>query len=738
MSATGDGADGRPPDSDSDSEDGSDVDPLETAYFPFGDTLPTCPNDGATDEEARAPDLEPPYESVDAGAAGPSPLPYVAKFSGLLPGISSRLERASDALAICGGMDDAFFSACADASNGRGRSVAAGNFGGWQDVSVAEMRRWFGILLKISIDGRQLDGYGSYFEETSIRLHADYAVRLSGGAWAKGLMTLDRFHQIRAAFRPPVSGTQGVCGRLSALGRLNDAAKHSFICSSQVIYDDGGAAVGSVFSPLQSFNEGRCGNSRMEFSVLTDAKYRYAYYTDVCYRGDGGRDEMVVNSVVSSGIAKSGECRCQLFCDSRYASSHLFITLDSKYNVKATGPCNVDIKNFPKQLLECDAQGPLKILQDKSHNIIFFRLCEGSRSPLNFISTLGLSSLRTIQQKPRNKAVDSKYPECLIEYRRYIERNESTERNRAIIGGWLKKTHFRKWYKRAFFGICDIMLHNAFVAWNISSNEQIGSIAVSKIIFFSAMAEELIHYPIKSSHSSTTISNPRVPNTTNIKEDLVGHKLIAPTTNKRTYCAVCRLEEMWKKNQSKSEKAKYGTGSRAKRFMMECRECGISLHALPPKSSDHFIHNMDEFRGKSCFEIFHSPLANGLWCLKKGAGNKAYTVQTSHHIYIEIRNKHGLERKKRPREDEDTGGHRIEEKQNVVENHVIAKVETTRGFLSRATGIDCDHPSNDSNSSRIVLNKIAAVCTNNTQTQDRINDITQQPSQSIGDDIILM
>ena len=37
-----------------------------------------------------------------------------------------------------------------------------------------------------------------------------------------------------------------------------------------------------------------------------------------------------------------------------------------------------------------------------------------------------------------------------------------------IGAGFASKSHYKKWHKHVFFGICDFMLLNSYFAWNMS------------------------------------------------------------------------------------------------------------------------------------------------------------------------------------------------------------------------------------------------------------------------------
>eukprot|EP00957_Ditylum_brightwellii_P135749 10352413-Ditylum_brightwellii.AAC.1 len=80
----------------------------------------------------------------------------------------------------------------------------------WKSITWGEMVCFFGILLRISMDPRRIDGYVSYFQDDPIlNLGHGHHVGLCGyGSWAKEVMLLDHFHQICSSFHPELSDSR--------------------------------------------------------------------------------------------------------------------------------------------------------------------------------------------------------------------------------------------------------------------------------------------------------------------------------------------------------------------------------------------------------------------------------------------------------------------------------------------------------------------------------------------------
>ena len=150
-----------------------------------------------------------------------------------------------------------------------------GEFGGskWSNISVQEMIRFHGMILKMSIDDRELGGYTAYFtEQMSVNCLRSHSVKLTDYmAWGLKIMSLHRFKQIRASFHPEL-GTSKVgdkCHQLRhALNTLNAASMRTFIPGIDLSFDEGGVASRSQFNPVRQYNKDKPQKFRVDFFIL--------------------------------------------------------------------------------------------------------------------------------------------------------------------------------------------------------------------------------------------------------------------------------------------------------------------------------------------------------------------------------------------------------------------------------------------------------------------------------------
>ena len=135
------------------------------------------------------------------------------------------------------------------------------------------MIQFHGMVLKMSVDHRELGGYASYFTEPfSVNLSRSYCVLLTDyPAWVVKIMTLRRFKQIRAAFHPK-TGTSTIgdkCHQIRhALNTLNTASLKTFTPGINLSFDEDGVASRSRFNPVRQYNKDKPQKFRVDFFVL--------------------------------------------------------------------------------------------------------------------------------------------------------------------------------------------------------------------------------------------------------------------------------------------------------------------------------------------------------------------------------------------------------------------------------------------------------------------------------------
>jgi len=202
-------------------------------------------------------------------------------------------------------------------------------------------------------------------------------------------------------------------------------------------------------------------------------------------------------------------------------------------------------------------------------------------------------------------------------------------------GGFARKAHFQKWYKRSFMAIMDFMLLNSLIKWNMSAKEkpELHRSKFTRHDFYTWIAEALLQY---EDPARRQFRNPLSPN---IVRDTAERKSKNPThapgpAGRRACCQVCRLEA----NISDCKELK----KLSKRSCVACTDpsCRVIAHNHVPESLK--LHELIG-PGQTCFDIAHSEQGQRIWEPDtRGLKTVPYKVKTSHPIVQAVRAYYGL------------------------------------------------------------------------------------------------
>ena len=239
----------------------------------------------------------------------------------------------------------------------------------WRNITTAEMIRFFGIMLRISLEPRKMGGYVSYFTDNPTVVCGDgYSIQLRGyDPWARDVMTLVRFKQIRPAFHPEAKNSicNDKCHQLRYFIRLfNSKAKEVFDLGPNISFDEGGVAMRSRYCPVRMYNKDKPDKFRVDFFLLADSRYYFIYHLDV-YQGKNKANididsvvmhlpttqKAVANAIVKSGIANCVDGCRYMFLDNRYACPQLLALMNTSFNVRGVGTCKANRKGFESNSL---------------------------------------------------------------------------------------------------------------------------------------------------------------------------------------------------------------------------------------------------------------------------------------------------------------------------------------------------------------------------------------------------
>lgn len=615
------------------------------------------------------------YEALENELQPPSNL-YNGSGPCLRRGIGKKFTTVFECTQLCGGLSITFFKRLAANSNQYARlhMTPDGKFAGrtWRNISLEEMVRFHGVILKMSIDNRSLGGYESYFETNlQVNLGLDYMVTLKDyPPWAALVFSVNRFKQIRAAYHPEVgaSSVRDKCHQLRfAINSLNAASKATFIPGLNLSFDEGGVASRSRMNPVRQYNKDKPKKFRVDFFVLANnAPNNYFIVHIDVYQGKNSENigipeeikslpttqKAVANAVMQSGIGNDPDGMRRLFMDNRYTAAPLFILLRERFDILCAGTTRKNRIGWPKDQMNMPKSAPRgsnMVLYDKTNKVLVLQWKDNK--VVSCTSTLGVSGLVPVKRRVGPNVVEFQVEKALRAYQEYMDAVDRGDQIREVGSGFASKAHYKKWYKKAFFAVIDFMLLNSLFAWNMSANDDtLKRLVVTKSAFYAALAEEMIMF-VDEEHIT---GNDQLENPLRAE----GHVPLGINKGSRSYCAVCKLEEKWRKEDGKKDM--YGKNSRCQQYLALCSKacCLIPAHTIAVEH-ERKLFKMEGLEGLSCFEIAHSPVCKGLWRTSTKAGKTTtrqhkkvravtYSVRRSHPVYCSLLQLYGRRQEKRP------------------------------------------------------------------------------------------
>ena len=684
-------------DVESESDDGSDIDDTDYTFQPRvysienDDVLPDDGYDPKLMEEDGEYDVEHVWNYEDlTKELEPPPNMYNGPGPCLKRGIAERLHNLLDAVAICGGMDYNFFKRLAANSNqfARNKLDQRHRYCGfpWKNITTEEMYRFFGVLLKMSIDNRKMGGYKAYFKaKPTVYLTNDYSMTLhSYPAWASKVFTLGRFQQLRAAFHPEV-GESRVGDKVHqlryALNCLNSSSRRTFIPGMDLSFDEGGVASRSKYNPVRQYNKDKPDKRRVDFFMMANAtkKKYFILHADI-YQGRNAANidipssirklpttqKAVVNAVIKCNLSMDPDGMRCLFMDNRYQCAELAILLRDSHQVLSCGTTRRNRNGWNNDLFNVTVKaehGHLLRKFDPINKILYMQWKDNK--VVNLISTLSISGVTTVE---RRIGAEKKQIQCEENIIRYVDKMNGVDvvdYHQKIAGGLAKVGHYKKWYKKTHNAICDFMIHQGRVGWNMSAdeNEHLQRRELTTWEFQAVLAEELIAFVDVERDSSFVGSAVEAS-----AMDLIvsGHRPIEVSRKSRRNCCVCRMEEniissLELKNRKQNEsgnrvdqgamKFDLGRSARQQTNLCECAfpDCTLVCHVVRSSSNKRMIFDLPQFKDLNCFEIAHKLERDGLFSCHPDAVKQKVGVRTSHPVWLKLRELYGMPNKKRPR-----------------------------------------------------------------------------------------
>ena len=584
---------------------------------------------------------------------------------GLKPGFPTSFTTVLQCIFQSTAMSRSFFQRLASQSNKYARKEMATRhsmlFLGhkWKNITVPELIRFFGIMLRISLEPRKMGGYSSYFTENPVITIGDgYSIQLRGyDAWAKDIMSLVRFKQIRSAFHPESDKSlcNDKCHQLRYFIRLfNMKAKEVFALGANISFDEGGIAMRSRLCPIRMYNKDKPEKFRVDLFILADSQQYFIYHLDV-YQGKNKSNididqsisklpttqKAVANAIVKSGIANDTDGCRYIFLDNRYAAPQLLAMLSSNYNIRGVGTCRANRKGFASDSLNVpnnSERGKHVRLVDERIGMVITRWKDSK--VLQVVSTIMKKGIGKVERRVGKDKVSVDCPNDIIEYQKHMGGVDRGDQHRVMGAGFANVAHFKKWYKKAFLGICDFSFLQAFTAWNLgvkatNSNDSsrrgrhLRRREMKKWEFYAVAAEEMMTYTDDTDEAVSV----------NYENNSVGapvhkHTPVPFPKNHRTKiptCMICSMEEGVMRNVKKNGSTNARAWSRRRKHLVMCShpDCNIVCHSCSPNESK--VRRLPIFSSSmSCFDIAHDDFCNGLFVEVKRYG-ETYTRSVKNH-----------------------------------------------------------------------------------------------------------
>ena len=265
---------------------------------------------------------------------------------------------------------------------------------------------------------------------------------------------------------------------------------------------------------------------------------------------------------------------------------------------------------------------------------------------LQTISTVMKSGADVVARRVGSTVINVSCPNDIIEYQKHMGGVDKGDQHRTMGAGFANVSHFKKWYKKAFMGLADFSLLQAFSAWNLSVDEMKeknrgGEVKREKLIkwqFYAAAAEEFMTYIDQDEVTRATMTfdtaNEHQPRA--IPKDF---------WKKHPHCIICSMEEAVKNKVICLAKKKRGRRMFAKRrghlALCSCLECLISAHTTPQEGTK--IGALPYFKGMSCFQIAHSIEAKDLFTVIERKDYKYLRAKPTHFICEDLKEQYDME-----------------------------------------------------------------------------------------------
>ena len=229
-------------------------------------------------------------------------------------------------------------------------------------------------------------------------------------------------------------------------------------------------------------------------------------------------------------------------------------------------------------------------------------------------------------------------PNDVILYQKYMDGVDRGDQHRVVGAGFANVAHFKKWYKKAFLGICDFGFLQAFTAWNLSVDTKERRTRgrgtdrknLLKWQFYSVVAEEMMTF---ADYEDIGIEDRRIFSESHVPIPIPKEKDQRESGMKVPRFMVCSMEEGVQRNVFDDDRKKTRKYSRRMSHLSICKDknCNIICHTCCLKEAK--ISSLPQFRRINCFEIAHHEECRNLF-VEVDMNGKKYTRSVRKHPIV--------------------------------------------------------------------------------------------------------
>ena len=430
-----------------------------------------------------------------------------------------------------------------------------------------------------------------------------------------------------------------------ALNALNAASVNAMHMGHNLTFDEGGTASRHRRNPVRQFNGAKPQKFRINCFLLCNSKNHHVHHADA-HQGKNASEanvhkdvwgvpatqKVVPNAALQTKVHERVDGGRHIVMDDRCQCPQLAALLLKRCDIASAGTSRLGRAGWDKayfNLRKKQPKGTMKLAVDKANGVLCAQWVD-SRA-VQCIASKPNANVGEAERREGQKKQPVPCPEALIDCQKNMHGVDKGDQMRAHFGGFSSKAHCKKWHKKGFFAMLDMVLKNTHISWNMAARDYptLELPELSRHDFYWYIAQRMLNF----AHASSLYQSPEKRQSAAALTR--GHR--PEKSGPKTTCAMCKVDWNIVRKKLGKEPPKAGLTKDVAR----CQSCGITAHALPC-SNARSIHTLAEFQGLTCFEIVHTKKGFEMWCrCEEGnqdvdAKKRSYNLKTSHPTHLEL------------------------------------------------------------------------------------------------------